>query len=136
MVQSALITGGAKRIGQKMALSLAKKGWDIGLHYRDSLNEAESTRKRIEESGSLCKLFCADLGNPQAAVDMIKQVLIEFPKLDLLVHNASVFEMSPFATVDEELFDRQASTSEQIARLTEGLRHRELASCLCTRQPR
>ena len=107
MVQSALITGGAKRLGQEMALSLAKKGWDIGLHYRNSLNEAESTRKRIEESGSLCKLFCADLGNPQAAVDMIKQVLIEFPKLDLMVHNASVFDVSPFATVSEEVFDRQ-----------------------------
>ena len=107
MVQSALITGGAKRIGQEMALSLAKKGWDIGLHYRNSLNEAESTRKIIEESGSLCKLFCADLGNPQAAVDMIKQVLIEFPKLDLMVHNASVFDVSPFATVNVEVFDRQ-----------------------------
>ena len=103
MVQSALITGGAKRIGQEMALSLAKKGWDIGLHYRNSLNEAESTRKRIEESGSLCKLFCADLGKPQAAVDMRKQVLIEFPKLDLMVHNASVFDVSPFATVNVEV---------------------------------
>ena len=85
MVKSALITGGAKRIGKEMALSLAKKGWDIGLHYRNSLIEAESTRERIEESGSLCKLFCADLGNLQESVDMIKQVLIEFPRLDLMV---------------------------------------------------
>ena len=107
MVQSALITGGAKRIGQDMALSLSKKGWNIGLHYRNSLAEAEATRKRIEESGSRCKLFYADLENYQEAVDMIKQVLVEFPELDLMVHNASVFDVSPFATVDEEVFDRQ-----------------------------
>mgnify|MGYP001217890727 CR=1 FL=1 len=107
MVQSALITGGAKRIGQDMALSLAEMGWDIGLHYKNSLAEAEYTRKRIEESGTLCKLFYADLENSQDAVELIKKVLDDFPKLDLLVHNASVFEKSPFATVDEEVFDRQ-----------------------------
>jgi len=107
LVQSALITGGAKRIGQDMALSLAEMGWDIGLHYKNSLAEAEYTRKRIEESGTLCKLFYADLENSQDAVELIKKVLDDFPKLDLLVHNASVFEKSPFATVDEEVFDRQ-----------------------------
>ena len=51
MAQSALITGGAKRIGQDMALSLAKNGWNIGLHYRNSETEAEFTRKRIESLG-------------------------------------------------------------------------------------
>ena len=107
MVKSAFITGGAKRIGQELALSLAEKGWDIGLHYRDSQREAESTRRRIEDSGSLCKLFYADLGNPKEAVEMIKKILAEFPGLELLVHNASVFDVSPFATVDEEVFDRQ-----------------------------
>ena len=38
---------------------------------------------------------------------MIKHVLVEFPDLHLLVHNASVFDVSPFATVNEEVFDRQ-----------------------------
>ena len=38
---------------------------------------------------------------------MMKQVLSEFPDLDLLVHNASVFDESPLASVDEEVFDRQ-----------------------------
>ena len=90
-----------------MAISLAEKGWDIGLHYRNSLSDAESTRKKIEDSGSLCKLFYTNLEDCQEAVDMIKHVLVEFPDLDLLVHNASVFDVSPFATVNEEVFDRQ-----------------------------
>ena len=107
MVRSAFITGGAKRIGQSMALSLAQKGWDIALHYRNSLAEAESTKKRIEELGSVCKLFSADLENYQDAVEIIKKVILEFPDLDLLVHNASVFDVSPFASVNEEIFDRQ-----------------------------
>ena len=44
----------------------------------------------------LCKLFFADLEKPQEAVDMIEKVLVEFPELDLLVNNASVFDVSPF----------------------------------------
>ena len=52
MAKSVLITGGAKRLGQEMALSLAEKGWAIALHYRNSLEEAESTRKKIEDAGS------------------------------------------------------------------------------------
>ena len=107
MVKSAFITGGAKRIGQDMALHLAEMGWDIGLHYKNSLAEADYTKKTIEESGSLCKLYYADLENSQDAVELIKKVIDDFPKLDLLVHNASVFEKSPFATVTEEVFDRQ-----------------------------
>ena len=51
MTKSVLITGGAKRLGQEMALSLAEKGWAIALHYRNSLEEAESTREKIEEAG-------------------------------------------------------------------------------------
>ena len=107
MTKSVLITGGAKRLGQEMALSLAEKGWAIALHYRNSLEEAQSTREKIEEAGSDCKLFSADLENPRDSVEMMKQVLSEFPDLDLLVHNASVFDVSPFKTVDEVVFDRQ-----------------------------
>ena len=86
-----------------MALSLAEKGWAIALHYRNSLEEAESTQKKIEKTGSDCKLFSADLENPGDSVEMMKQVLSEFPDLDLLVHNASVFDESPLAFVDEEV---------------------------------
>ena len=107
MAKSVLITGGAKRLGQEMALSLAEKGWAIALHYRNSLEEAESTREKIEKTGSDCKLFSADLKNPKESVEMMKQVLSEFSDLDLLVHNASVFDESPLASVDEEVFDRQ-----------------------------
>ena len=84
MAKSVLITGGAKRLGQEMALSLAEKGWAIALHYRNSLEEAESTREKIEEAGSDCKLFSANLENPKESVEMMKQILSEFTDLDLL----------------------------------------------------
>ena len=102
-----MITGGAKRLGKEMALSLAQKGWSVALHFRNSESDAETTRKRIEKTGAVCKLFHANLERAQEAVDMLKKVLKEFPELDLLVNNASVFDESHLATVDEEVFDRQ-----------------------------
>ncbi|MDP6092263.1 MAG: SDR family NAD(P)-dependent oxidoreductase [SAR324 cluster bacterium] len=107
MAKSVLITGGAKRLGKEMALSLAQKGWDVALHFRNSESDAETTRQRIEKTGVVCRLFQANLERAQEAVDMLRKVLKEFPELDLLVNNASVFDESPLATVDEEVFDRQ-----------------------------
>ncbi len=74
MAKSVLITGGAKRLGQEMALSLAEKNWAIALHYRNSLEEAESTRKKIEEAGSECKLFSADLENHKKSTEFPEAV--------------------------------------------------------------
>ena len=102
-----MITGGAKRLGKEMALSLAQKGWDVALHFRNSESDAETTRQQIEKTGVVCRLFQANFERAQEAVDMLRKVLKEFPELDLLVNNASVFDESPLATVDEEVFDRQ-----------------------------
>ena len=90
-----------------MALSLAQKGWDVALHFRNSESDAETTRQMIEKTGAVCRLFQANFEMAQESVDMLKKVLKEFPELDLLVNNASVFDESPLATVDEEVFDRQ-----------------------------
>jgi NAD(P)-dependent dehydrogenase (short-subunit alcohol dehydrogenase family) len=105
--KSVLITGGAKRLGHEMALSLAKKGWAIAIHYRSSIKDAEATKKLVEKSGVNCKLFQADLENSQNAIVMLEKVLDSFPGLNLLVNNASVFEKSPLSSVDENVFDRQ-----------------------------
>ena len=102
-----MITGGAKRLGHEMALSLAEKGWAIALHYRSSGKEAEETKRLAEKYGVRCQLFQADLENSKNAVDMLKNVLEFFPGLDLLVNNASVFDQSPLVSVDEAIFDRQ-----------------------------
>ena len=40
MAKVALVTGGAKRIGAEVVRSLAKEGFSIALHYRNSKQEA------------------------------------------------------------------------------------------------
>jgi NAD(P)-dependent dehydrogenase (short-subunit alcohol dehydrogenase family) len=54
---TALVTGGAKRIGRAIALSLAERGYGIALHYRSSEAEAKDLAEEISRKGVECGLF-------------------------------------------------------------------------------
>ena len=107
MSQSALITGGAKRIGREIALALAHRGFNIALHYNTSKNEAEVLAREIESTGMKCALFQADFLNQAESESLVKKVICIFPDLELLVNNASVFEKSSFRDTSPDLFQRQ-----------------------------
>ena len=58
---TALVTGGAIRLGRAIALDLAKAGYHIALHYNSSRTAAEETCTEIRELGVACELFRCDL---------------------------------------------------------------------------
>jgi pteridine reductase len=103
---AALVTGGAKRIGKAIALGLAQKGFDIALHYHRSENEAHETAEEINRLGVECRLFRADLSDPQAAENLVPEVFESFPGCSILIHNASLFERASFDQTDADLFNR------------------------------
>lgn len=107
MSPSALITGGAKRIGREIALALAHRGFNIALHYNTSKNEAEVLASEIESTGMKCVLFQADFLNQVESESLIKNVICTFPDLELLINNASAFEKSSLRDTSPDLFHRQ-----------------------------
>ena len=104
--QAALITGGAKRIGSAIAVALAREGFDIALHYRSSLAEAESLKRELEELGVECELFQADFEADFDALALMERVKRRFAGLAVLVNNVSVFEPGKLLETDPSLFDR------------------------------
>ena len=105
MPKTALITGGARRIGRSVSLELAGLGYDIALHYNLSRNEAVKTRNDIQKLGVRCEIFKADLTKKSGVSSLIEKVLKKFPGLNVLVNNASIFEEIRFADVTERDFD-------------------------------
>lgn len=103
---TALITGGAKRLGRAIAVRLAELGFDIALHYNTSRGDAERVASEIEAAGAGCDLFACDLGDGQAALQLIGRVTNAFSDLSILVNNASIFERGPLLDTEPELFDR------------------------------
>ena len=61
--RTVLITGGAKRVGKEIALSLANKDTNLIIHYNKSLLEAKKLKLLLEERGSKCALIKSNLSN-------------------------------------------------------------------------
>ena len=61
MVKNILITGGAQRIGQEIAIYFAKKGWNVVIHFNKSKKEAIAVEKKILSMGVQCTTIKADL---------------------------------------------------------------------------
>ncbi|NOH04023.1 MAG: SDR family oxidoreductase [Chloroflexi bacterium] len=78
----ALVTGSAHRLGKAFALTLARMGYSIALHYHGSADEAHATQAGIEALGVNAHLLQADLTDPA-------QISNLFTELDLILHNSS-----------------------------------------------
>jgi NAD(P)-dependent dehydrogenase (short-subunit alcohol dehydrogenase family) len=104
--KTALITGSARRLGKAIAVSVAKLGYDIVLHYNNTPSSAvEDTIKRIEKIGVRAFPFKADLRYVEEIKTMFKFIKKEFKKLDVLINNAAIFKHIDFFKINEKLFD-------------------------------
>jgi pteridine reductase len=99
--KSALITGGAKRLGRAMALALAGRGVRLALHYGTSRPEAEALAAELRAAGTEIELFQADLADGERIGRLIAEADERFGGLDILVNNAAIFERKPFGELTE-----------------------------------
>ncbi len=102
---TALITGGAKRIGAAIARALAEDGYDIALHYLTSPEPAERTAAVVRKLGRKCRLYRYDLNNHAEVSALIPRVREHSPDLNLLVNNASIFEPGNLQGTSREMFE-------------------------------
>ena len=106
MEKTAIITGGARRLGKEMALSLAQDGYNIALCYQNSHDEAQATCAQIEQGKkSRCSTFELDLRNTEAVCELVAHVCAKLPPPTLLINNASVFHERRFGAIKEAEFD-------------------------------
>lgn len=96
--RTALITGGAKRIGRAIALALAGAGADVVVNYRSSRADAESLVEEITELGRGAWAVQADLTVDEQLQGLIDKAAGLAGGLDILINNASVFPESSFET--------------------------------------
>jgi pteridine reductase len=85
MAPLALVTGAAHRLGKVFALTLARQGYDILLHYHHSQEEALQTGAEIESFGTKVTLAQADLTDPP----QITALLSKIDSLKVLVNSAA-----------------------------------------------
>ena len=104
---TALVTGGAIRLGKAIALALAEVGYNIALHYNSSRQPAEETATEIRNLGVTCEIFQQDLGAAHQLEVFLQNVYARFPDLTVLVNSASGYAQAPIAETTVETFDSQ-----------------------------
>ena len=107
----ALVTGAAKRLGREMALYLARRGYDVAVHYASSRVEAEALAQDIRALGRRSGVFAADLLVEAEVQALIPKVRAELGALSLLVNNASIFEYDSITNATRESWDRHLESN-------------------------
>ncbi len=93
--KTALVTGGAHRVGRAIVIALAHAGAKVAVNYNTSAAEAAETVTAVQHAGGQAVAFQADVGNAAAAHTLVDQTAQHFGSLDLLVNNASTYTKSP-----------------------------------------
>src|SRR6202166_2263990 len=110
--KTALVTGASRGIGRATAAALARAGAHVLVHYGRSAREAESLVSEIETEGGLANAISADLGTPNGAELLAKQVRsIVGDRLDVLVLNAGISKSARIADYTVEDFDALFATN-------------------------
>lgn len=109
--KTALVTGGAKRIGRAIALALAAAGANVAITYLGSQNEAEETVRDLGALDVDALAVRTDLGDPLSIRETVGAVVAEFGQMDILVNNAGVFESAALESITVEQWDHMFATN-------------------------
>lgn len=96
--RTALVTGGARRIGRAIALALAARGVNIVIHFNRSADEARQLAVAVEQAGGRAWTVQADFRRADEYQPLIAHARSLTGGFDILINNASIF---PAATLGE-----------------------------------
>jgi len=105
-VGTALVTGGAKRIGKAIVEDLAAHGFAVAIHANRSFDEAEALASRIAAAGGRAAALAADLTDMTAAAGLVAAAGAALGPVSLLVNSASIFEDDSALDFDWDGWDR------------------------------
>ena len=108
----ALVTGAGKRLGRAMALELARRGYDVAVHYATSAQDATAVVAEIQEMGCASVALGADLlDETQTAGLMARAKDALGGPVMVLVNNASIFDYDNIETATRDRWDRHMESN-------------------------
>jgi 3-oxoacyl-[acyl-carrier protein] reductase/pteridine reductase len=103
--KTALVTGGARRLGRASALALARAGADVAITYRNSAREARETVVDLSGLGVRAFALRCDVTDEASVRAMMKEVGRELGRIDILVNNAANYEDVEFEKITVKQWD-------------------------------
>jgi len=109
--KSALVTGGARRVGRAIALALAEAGADVTITYKTSAADAALTVQAIEQHGRRAQAVECDVRSEASVRAAVTATSAFHGRLDLLVNNAAVFESASLDQITVEQWNTVFETN-------------------------
>ncbi|MFL5020593.1 MAG: SDR family NAD(P)-dependent oxidoreductase, partial [Rhizobium sp.] len=95
----AIITGGDSGIGRAVAIAYAREGADLVISYLDEDEDADETKRLIEQAGRKAILVSGDIQDPAHCRQIVETAVKELGGIDILVNNAA--HQASFKSIDE-----------------------------------
>ena len=92
---TALITGGAHRLGRAIGLHLAEAGANVAFTYLSSAQAARDTQRELEQRGARVLALRADAADDRQMAGVVERVRRHYGGIDLWVANAGAFRRTP-----------------------------------------
>jgi pteridine reductase len=102
--RTALVTGGAVRVGRAISLALAGAGARVIVHFHSSARQADELVDRIRGAGGEASAIGADLSSRESVETLVARAEEAGP-VDILVNNASIFPPQRFEEVSGDLWE-------------------------------
>ena len=108
----ALVTGGDSGIGRAVAVLFAREGADVMVAYLSEHEDAEETKRAVENEGRRCLTISGDVTDPHFCEQAVDATIHSFGQIDILVNNAA-FQMGQKSIEDitPEQFDTTIRTN-------------------------
>lgn len=104
--KTAIVTGASRGIGREIAKALAREGAFVVVNYHGSADKAEETVQEIRKNGGKAEAYPCDVSDFHASEEMVKHILKEYGKVDILINNAGITRDGLLMRMSEEDFDR------------------------------
>ncbi|MGM0876337.1 MAG: acetoacetyl-CoA reductase [Bacillota bacterium] len=98
----AIVTGGAKGIGQAITKELAKNGVKVVINYNSSKGTAEKLIEELKAEGSEVYAVQADVSDLDQSRKLVEEAIAHFGRVDIIVNNAGITRDSTFKKLSEE----------------------------------
>jgi len=109
--KSVFVTGGARRLGRAIALTLAQAGADVAVSYHASESEASRTAAAIAALGRRSLAVPCDVRSEPSVRAAVAQVAAVFGRLDILINNAAVFRSAALESLTLDQWDNVFETN-------------------------
>lgn len=101
----AFITGGSGALGQAIIRVLVREGCSTAYSYKSEAQKAKQLEEELGATGADVKSYFLDVMDSKASIKLVAQIEEDLGPVDILINNAGVAQVMPFAMIEEEDWD-------------------------------